>query len=323
MNNKINLRNLIKQQNKIIASIISLFIITILILSGPASAFNLGLNIDGDSSVEKGKKITFIATVDINSGENIPINELVLVLDGPEHRECVFDITGKMKDGSGSGSGSGTECFGINIKKIPGPSIDNSYGYGYAYYGYGYNFGYGYGYTEQELEYEITVHTQHFVIGTYNTNLNVLINGKTFSKKGSQFIINDNNNDDNDDNGNSNGGCSTSWICGEWSECVDGLQNRFCEKQINYCYANPKTKPEESQYCEINLDNEELQETQETINQNQAKGRFSRITGAVTGTLGTAGTWVVAVFLIGILGLAITVPIVRYKLRYKKKIRFY
>lgn len=53
-------------------------------------------------------------------------------------------------------------------------------------------------------------------------------------------------------------------------------------------------------------------ETQEPETQNL----FSRITGAVTGTLGVVGSWVVVVFLIGIVGMSITVR----QIRKKKKI---
>jgi hypothetical protein len=181
-------KNLRKTSSKIFAGLISTFILGMLIISGPAQAFILSLDAeadsDGDFIFDKGKKVVFTATLDIESGENLPVDELRLVLDGPVKKVCVFDITGKAK------SGVNDECHGINIKKIPLPQIDNEYGYGngnygYGYgYGYGYNFGYGYGYTEQKLEYEITIHTQKFSPGVYQPIFEVLIGDKTFSNKG-------------------------------------------------------------------------------------------------------------------------------------------
>jgi hypothetical protein len=97
LKNNQNMRNK-KHQTKLFAGIISIFILGLLIVSGPASAFILSLSVNGDSSVESGKTITFTATVDIKNNENLPIEEIVLILDGPEHRECVFDITGKLKN---------------------------------------------------------------------------------------------------------------------------------------------------------------------------------------------------------------------------------
>jgi hypothetical protein len=184
-------KNLRKNSSKIFAGLISTFILGMLIISGPAQAFILSLDAeadsDGDFIFDKGKKVAFTATLDIESGENLPVDELRLVLDGPVKKICVFDITGKSK------SGVNDECHGINIKKIPLPKIDNEYGYGngdYGYgngdygYGYGYNFGYGYGYTQQKLEYDITIHTQKISPGVYQPIFEVLIGDKTFSNNG-------------------------------------------------------------------------------------------------------------------------------------------
>jgi hypothetical protein len=47
-------------------------------------------------------------------------------------------------------------------------------------------------------------------------------------------------------------------------------------------------------------------------------GFFARITGAVVGTLGVAGTWIVGVFLVGLVGMSITVRQIRRKKRLSK-----
>ena len=187
---------------KIIAGILTIAILSLIIFAGPAKAFILGLTIDGDSEVEQGKKIIFNATLEIQSVDKyLPVKELRLVIDGPETRICRFDITGK-KIGNESG------CHGINIKKIPLPQIEKGYGYSYGYdnsygYGYGYDFGYGYGYSEQTLSYEITIHTQHFLSGNYESQLKALIGDKTFeSKDKPKFTIKDK---EDDDDGGSNG----------------------------------------------------------------------------------------------------------------------
>lgn len=56
--------------------------------------------------------------------------------------------------------------------------------------------------------------------------------------------------EDEEDGTTSSGGCVTSWICSEWSSCIDGIQIRTCEKERTYCYADPSKKPIESQECD-------------------------------------------------------------------------
>ena len=161
-------------KSKVIASVVTLLVLGLLVFAGPAQAFSISLDIP-ETTAEQGKKIELTATVKIDSGEAYDIDHLVLVLTGPETIECAFDITGKMK------AGVNEMCHGINIKKIPLPQIEKGYGYGYSY---------GYGYTEQELTYEITLHTQKFKVGTYETSfLVVMANGDELSQDGLPITI--------------------------------------------------------------------------------------------------------------------------------------
>ena len=164
------------QKRRITAGAVTTTILILLLVAGPAQAFTINLQTKGTSEVEQGKTITITASVDINSGENIPIQELVLILDGPEHRECTFDVTGKIK------SGTNTECHGINIKKTPQPKINQNYGYNYGY-------SYGYGYGSSELVYEITIHTQKFSVGKYNTQLKVTVDNSEYTEDGEKITI--------------------------------------------------------------------------------------------------------------------------------------
>ena len=316
--------------NKLIAVGVTLIILTLLIISGPAQAFVLGLTSDVDTAKQP-EKIVFTASIDINANENLPIDELVLGLNGPEDVYCTFSIEGHKINNLGN-------CAGINIKKIAGPSINEGYGYGYGYdnsnnawerfgYGYGYNLGYGYGYgyqygygyTEQTLTYEITLHTQHYDAGTYTSKLDVIIDGKTFSENGPSIEIQANPDNDDDDDDDYNGrGCRTDWICGEWSSCMDGEQIRQCTKENIHCYA-ADDRPDERRTCSIyddGSDSGNIEEINLTGNsKKKGTSALSKITGAVTGTLGTAGSIVVVVFLITIAGGSIVVRRVRVRQR--------
>ena len=169
-----------KKENKLSIKALSLgitiLIIGLLLLSGPAQAFTLNLTAD-KTEVGKSEKIIFTAKINLeNTDQNLPVKNITLILAGPVKKQCVFDITGKAISG----------CFNINIKKI---NPTESYGYGYGYNNNtNHDFGYGYG-INQNLEYEITIHSQHFTPGTYTTSLKAIIGNKTFTQSGSDIKI--------------------------------------------------------------------------------------------------------------------------------------
>ena len=164
---------------KVIAAAITTAIIILLVLSGPANAFSVKLTSD-KTSVGKAEKITFTAKINLENADSfLPVKNLTLTLSGPVLKYCIFDIEGKKIEG----------CHNINIKKI---NVNEDKGYGYGYnLGYGYNFGYGYG-ISQNLEYEITIHSQDFLPGTYKTQLEARIGDMVFSENGNDITINAN-----------------------------------------------------------------------------------------------------------------------------------
>ncbi|MCH7851066.1 MAG: hypothetical protein IH845_05475, partial [Nanoarchaeota archaeon] len=169
----------------IIASLISVSILTLLLLAGPVQAFILDLSVD-NTILNKGDSVTFTATLEFeNLDKFLPIKNLTLIMDGPERTECVFDISGTVLSG----------CEGMTINLTDGSYFQGegdrfgySYGYGYDF-GYGYGYGYGDGSVGGVLEYEIILDTENYSIGTYNTSLEAIIGDETFSKEGSQVEI--------------------------------------------------------------------------------------------------------------------------------------
>ena len=161
---------------RLISLSISFLILFILLFSGPANAFSLSLNIP-DTQVSKGGSISFIGEIDIESDENLPIDNVLLKLDGGEVVNCLFHPNGTIISG----------CKGISIEYLGNASFE--YGYGYGYYGYGYNFGYGYGYANGKLIYNFTLNTTDYLSGNYSTKLTAHINSKEFSNAGKNIII--------------------------------------------------------------------------------------------------------------------------------------
>lgn len=192
-----NLKSILDSNNsnstKIIAGIFTFFVLTIILLAGPAKAFILSLD-TADDEVDKGANITFTATLEIQSqDEYLPINSLMLNIGG---KTCAFDINGNPV---------GDDCAWVsNIEKTGGSFGEgygygygydhgNSYGYGYGYnfnFGYGYGYGYGYGTGETELTYKITINTEYFSPKTYQAFLKADIGEKTFKSKPQQIKIN-------------------------------------------------------------------------------------------------------------------------------------
>ena len=312
------------QKRKITAGIVTTMVLLLLIMAGPAQAFSLTLDVDGEDSVEQGKKIELTAKVNIDSGEALDIENITLVLKGPEHRECVFDITGKMK------SGVNDACHGINIKKIPYPQIEKGYGYSYGY-------GYGYGYTEQELVYEITIHTQKFEVGNYSTELKITFNGNEFSQQGDNIEITEKKKgqEKKEEQGIISGGkfgCTTNWECSEWGECKNGEQKRTCKK--DKACITVQEKPEEKRECAEEAVFEEPLEVQETTEQPSAaeekkeekeekipgksRSSLSRITGAVA-AVGENKSWIVSFFIGGVVAAGILTLQYLRKRMYRKK----
>lgn len=160
-----------KQANKITAGILTIFILGMLIIAGGAQALMLNLEINGEDKVESGKTITFNAKVGLEN-EELPesLSFVISENEGSFQKTCTFDINGKMK------SGSADECFGINIKKIsPEELNDINYGYGYGYKG--------------ELVYEITLHTQKIVPGSFLTELVAYSSTDEIVVKGPSFTV--------------------------------------------------------------------------------------------------------------------------------------
>jgi len=161
---------------KVVSFIITLGVLGILVLSGPADAFTIGLNIP-ITAVEKGEVITFTGEIDINAGEQLNIDNLKLKLSGPENVNCKFYPNGSIISG----------CKGLSIHFVGTAGF--GYGYGYAQHNGNHSFGYGYGYTNGKLTYNFTLNTTDYSHGDYKTKLIVKIKDKEFSQSGVNIKI--------------------------------------------------------------------------------------------------------------------------------------
>ena len=110
--------------------------------------------------------------------------------------------------------------------------------------------------------------------------------------------------------GGGGGGCiynqSFDWGCGEWGECVDGIQAKVC-KEKNNC-GSVYGRPNQTRACSIEdkggarEEERVVREEEKEAERVERKGLFSRITGAVTGVGDAGGLLFVAVFILSVIG---------------------
>src|SRR3989344_790199 len=145
----------------IVSLVFTVMILTFLFVLGPAQAFILGLKIS-DKDVNKGEKISFIASTEIEDEEFLEIDHFILQLDGPEKRQCHFSTNGTIISG----------CQGIIIQQISFIDV-----------GYGYSFGKG------NLSYNITLDTSEYSVGVYKPTLFIVLNKQMIGKESENIII--------------------------------------------------------------------------------------------------------------------------------------
>ncbi|MBS3077500.1 hypothetical protein J4233_04475 [Candidatus Pacearchaeota archaeon] len=121
--------------------------------------------------------------------------------------------------------------------------------------------------------------------------------------------------------GNTGGGSSgRHYLCGN-GKCDSGESVNTCPKDCKTIELLTQTTN-----TTANADDEETTGTQatrteipeETLSETTNASSFPGITGAVIGTLGAAGTFLIIVFLIGIIAAAITVRIIRKRNRFQE-----
>jgi hypothetical protein len=148
---------MVTKKRSVISVFITLIIITMLILSGPVSAVQVGIGTPSTSTPGESSTVSFVVYVDIQTNERIPVQNLTLVIDdsGTDNL-CYFLPDGTELSGPLCGNVTITQLYALTWA-----NATNYYGYGYGYgysagsWSYGYSNttfysssnGYGYGYT--------------------------------------------------------------------------------------------------------------------------------------------------------------------------------
>lgn len=147
------------------AVIISLTIIAMLIAVGPAKAAIIGVTILDDFLII-GELAEFIASIEVEQGEFLDLQNFTLSLTGPQNLTCSF-----LPDGTVIGS-----CQGIQIQKIQDAE-------------FGYSYGYGYGFISGILKYNLTLNSSILQAGEYSTKVFAATPRQTFVSEEGNFMV--------------------------------------------------------------------------------------------------------------------------------------
>ena len=114
------------------STLITLFIVLMLVISGPAQA--VSVTISGlETSYTQGSSVNFQVKIEINDIDHfVPITNISLNLTGPENKNRVFGLDGTPL--------SGDSIIIIVPFSIPENDFGYGYGYGASYGGYGYGY---------------------------------------------------------------------------------------------------------------------------------------------------------------------------------------
>jgi len=169
------------------STIITLIIVAMLIMSGPAQA--VAVNIAGlEGPYTKGEDIDFQIKIVINDPDQyVSITNISLDLNGPVKKTIFFTLDGKQIS-----PGCNIEITPVSIPKDDfgygnGYGYDRGAGYGYNLsYGYGYGYGYGGGGGEISFIYDVTIHTAtdclpagtYEIVASLNTGKDVIFKSK-------------------------------------------------------------------------------------------------------------------------------------------------
>ncbi len=165
-----------------LSGFITIVVIILLIVAGPASAVQLSITFnDPDKTYFENELISFDSDIKIeNIDSRVPLTDVALKFTGPKSFTCSIKLNGD------------NDCNEVNLTILENPS---NYGYGYSYAfedGNKTNFGYGYGYgynTQEHFKFRISF--SNYPLGDYNVIIqaNTGKDIKPFFEKEEKFKI--------------------------------------------------------------------------------------------------------------------------------------
>lgn len=161
-----------------IAASLSVMIIALIVFAPTASAISVDiLGATNSQSIGHSGKFKFVAHVNVNSGELIPLETLNLILDG---QTFSFNPSTGEPIGTESPAVISVDPVNFPVGQLNSPSYGYTYGYflGNSYgsgYSYGSPYGYGYGVAgPRTLNYLITLNASRLAAGSHTIQIGVV-----------------------------------------------------------------------------------------------------------------------------------------------------
>jgi hypothetical protein len=128
-------------------------VILILLVSGPATAFDVRLSILNGDDFNQGEIISIKGEIAIDANERVDLSSIELVINTSD--KCEFNY-----NNGNFITGNSNLCKGITLNVNKSNSLD-----------YGYGYGYGYGYFDGNFTYDISIDTSFFEPDEYSIKL--------------------------------------------------------------------------------------------------------------------------------------------------------
>lgn len=153
--------------------ILTVLVVSLLLVSGPASAVEIKL--DGlNGQYKQGTEVEFKADVRINhgktSGELLPIQYANVTFTFPDKTKKTCTV---MNDGTVIGCGFLSAEIEVSGHDNYGPGNGTAYDANGTKHDLGYGYGYGYGNKETHVKYEFELDTKGFKTGDYSAVVDV------------------------------------------------------------------------------------------------------------------------------------------------------
>ncbi|HLD97848.1 MAG TPA: hypothetical protein VI815_00825 [Candidatus Nanoarchaeia archaeon] len=157
--------------SKVIALMVSIFVISILIIAGPADAFTLGVSVK-NKEVNLGQKADLFVSSQLGENEIIDVQKFELVIfDSEKSFSCEYLPNGTFI----------SECDGFSI-------IDNSMVNETNIIGYGYGYGYQ-TFKGGKLGYNISIDTNVLGSGIYNVKIIMTLEDEVRESSGGELFV--------------------------------------------------------------------------------------------------------------------------------------
>lgn len=178
-------------KKSIISTLITVFVVGMLVFLGPANALNISVSVS-QNTAQYDEVVTFTANIDIESLERVPVDNISAIITDKDNNTvstCYFDINANklsLCDSSFVNITKTKDTSSYEYDKLTGYGSSGNVDFGYGY-GYGYNNANP---SDVELEYNISWRTPSINAQSNTYNIYIYVNSQGNGNSESFSVIN-------------------------------------------------------------------------------------------------------------------------------------